>query len=159
MVRKFKNAAGVEWIVKVTVDVIERVREIGVDLGDITAATMKRLAMDDVLLVRTMWLACEPQAEKAGVTPAQFGEAMVGDTLDDAYEALRGGLEDFFPSRKRSFWLKMLATDQEVQAQAMEMGLAALADQANKEEISRALKTRIEAEMAATLKRLRSATG
>ena len=159
MVRKFKNAAGVEWIVKVTVDVIERVREIGVDLGDITAATMKRLAMDDVLLVRTMWLVCEPQAEKAGVTPAQFGEAMLGQALDDAFEALRGSLEDFFPPRKRDFWLKMLQTDQTVQATAMEMGLAALTNQANKDQIAQALKTRIEAEMAATLKRLRSATG
>lgn len=158
MARQFKNANGVQWTVKVTVDVIEHVREIGVDLGDITAATMKRLAMDDVLLVRTMWLVCEPQAEKAGVTPAQFGEAMVGDTLDDAYEALRGSLEDFFPSRKRSFWLKMLETDQEVQAKAMEMGLAALTDQASREQIDQALKTRIEAEMAATLKRLRSVT-
>ena len=154
----FKDSTGREWFIKVVVDAIERIREIGIDLGDITGATMRRLLADDVLLVRTLWLLCEAQADRDGITPAQFGEAMLGDALDDGYEALRGSLDDFFPRRKRDYWRRMLAVEQEAQAEAMEVGLAALDDPVNKAEMSLALKERVREEIHKALKSLKSAT-
>ena len=133
-------------------------REIGVDLGDITADTMKRLALDDVLFVRSLWLICEKQADERNITPADFGEALVGDCIDDAYEALRGALEDFFPKRKRNFFKRMMEADREVQVRAMEIGLEALTSPENRAQLTDAMTERVKEEVAQVLKRLRSAT-
>jgi hypothetical protein len=156
--RKFTNASGVEWSIKVTVDVIERVREIGVDLGDVTAATLKRLSLDDVLLVRTLWLICEPQADALKVSPAQFGEDMLGQALDDAIEALRGSLEDFFPTRKREFFRRMVEMDRQAQERAMREGLAAMDDPETQAAMDQAMAGRIKSEIQNALTRLQSAT-
>jgi hypothetical protein len=153
---QFKDSEGREWSVKVVVDLVEKVREIGVDLVDVTGQAMKRLANDDVLLVRVMWLICEQQADDQHVTPAQFGAAMFGDALDSAYEALRGALDDFFPRRKRDFWRKMMATDAAQQAAAMEIGLEALNDPATMEKITDAMRVRVKEEVKNALTQLQS---
>lgn len=49
-----------------------------------------------VRIVDTLWLLCEAQAEKLGVTEADFGRALRG-TLFDASQALLEELTDFFP--------------------------------------------------------------
>jgi len=154
---QFKDSESREWHVKVVVDLVEKVREIGVDLVDITGQTMKRLANDDVLLVRVMWLICDQQADERHVTPAQFGAAMFGDALDAAYEALRGALDDFFPRRKREFWRKMLETDTAQQVAAMEIGLEALNDPATIEKITVATRDRVRKEIQSALTHLESA--
>lgn len=158
MARTFSDSFGREWSVKVVVDTIEKVREIDVDLGDVTGQTMKRLAMDDVLLVRSMWLICEEQADKAGVTPRQFGESLFGDAIDDAYEALRGALDDFFPRRKREFWRRMMEADYRQQAESMQVGLETLDDPETQQQFSQAIRDRAKAEVSKALTRLRSAT-
>lgn len=159
MARCFKDSTGREWSVNVVVDTIEKVREIGVDLGDVTAQAMKRLAIDDVLLVRSLWLICEAQADKAGVTPQQFGESLFGDALDDAYEALRGALDDFFPRRKREFWRKMMEVDSRQQVETMQVGLETMDDPEIREQFSLAVRERAKAEVRKALTQLRSATG
>ncbi len=153
---RFKDATGREWTLRINVGVIERVREIDVDLGDITAQTMKRLGLDDVLLVRSLWLICEEQADDASITAEKFGESLVGDCIDDAYAALRGALEDFFPKKKREFFRQMMEAEVASQTEAMELGLAALTE--NKAEASAAMQERITAEVKNALTRLRSAT-
>jgi hypothetical protein len=157
MSRLFKDSDGREWSVRVVVGTVEKVREIGVDLADITGQQMKRLSTDDVLLVRVMWLVCEQQADQKHVTPEQFGEAMFGDTLDNAYEALRGALDDFFPSRKREFWRRMMATDEERQRSTMEASLAALDDPETRQKFDAAVRDRVKSEVNASLTRLQSA--
>jgi len=159
MARTFKDADGREWTVKVTVDVIERVREIDVDLGDLTTATIKRLAMDDVLLVRTLWLICEQQADARSISPGQFGEAMVGEPLETAFDALRGSLEDFFPPRKRAFWTAMVEADLASQAQALQIGMETLENRELREQFGQAMRDRVKAEIGTQLTRLKSATG
>lgn len=159
MARCFKDSTGREWSVNVVVDTIEKVREIGVDLGDVTAQAMKRLAIDDVLLVRSLWFICEAQADKAGVNPQQFGESLFGDALDDAYEALRGALDDFFPRRKREFWRKMMEVDSRQQVETMQVGLETMDDPEIREQFSLAVRERAKAEVRKALTQLRSATG
>ena len=144
---------------KVTVDVIERVREIDVDLGDLTTATIKRLAMDDVLLVRTLWLVCEQQADARSISPGQFGEAMVGEPLETAFDALRGSLEDFFPPRKRTFWTAMVEADLANQTQALQIGMETLENRELREQFGQAMRDRVKEEIARQLTRLKSATG
>lgn len=157
--RKFADNDGREWIVKVTTNTIEKIREIDIDLGDFTGQVMKRLAINDVLFVRVMWLICEQQADKEGITPAAFGESIFGDVLDTAYESLRGAMEDFFPSRKREYFRQMMKADEGVQAEALTIGLAAINDPANREAMTEAMRGRIAAEMTKALTSLKSATG
>jgi len=157
--RTYKDADGREWAVKVTVDTIERVREIGVDLGDLTTETIKRLAMDDVLLVRTLWLVCEKQADERGISAAQFGEAMVGEPLENAFDALRGSLEDFFPPRKRMFWKSMVDAELANQAETFQVSLETLEDPQMRQQFSQAMRDRLKEEIANQLTRLKSATG
>lgn len=154
----FKDSIGREWLVKVTVDAIEKVREIGVDLGDISAATIRQLALDDVLLVRTLWLICEPQADTKGITPETFGEAMCGDPLEEAFEALRRSLDDFFPSRKRQFWRKAVEAELKTQANAMEIGMEAMSDPALQSKTAEAMRNRVKEEIQKSLKQLSAAT-
>jgi len=157
--KAFKDSEAREWPISVTVDVIERVREIDVDLGDVSAATMRQIALDDVLLVRVLWIIVEPIADTRGVTADQFGSAMVGKPLEDAYDSLRGAIEDFFPPRKRGFWTAAVNADMASQAEAMAMGIEALEDTETKAAVSEAMRARLKAEMQKTLTQLKSATG
>lgn len=156
--RFFCDSDGRRWPIKVTVDVIEKVREIGVDLGDVTGTTIRTLTNDDVLLVRSLWIICEAAAKTAGVTATQFGEALVGDVIDDAFDALRGSIEDFFPRRKREYWLKMIEADRDTQTEALRIGLESLNDQEIRSRISEAVRDRVKVEIEKSLTRLRSVT-
>ena len=102
---KFCDRHGKEWTIDITVGSCKRVRQkTGVVITDLLAEKMKPLAelvSNQELLVDVLYVLCEPQAEKEGVTDEQFGEAMAGDSLDDAYHAFMGGLADFFPKRQR----------------------------------------------------------
>jgi hypothetical protein len=156
--RFFCDSEGRQWPIKVTVDVIEKVREIGVDLGDVTGTTIRTLTNDDVLLVRSLWIICEASAKTVGVTATQFGEALVGDSIDDAFDALRGSIEDFFPRRKREYWLKMIEADRDTQTEALRIGLESLNDQEIRSRISEAVRDRVKVEIEKSLTRLRSVT-
>lgn len=153
----FKDSTNREWLIKLNVDLIEKVRIFnGVDLVDITAASMKRLRVDEVLLVRTLWQLCEPQADKAGVTPEQFGESLFGDALDRGFEAVRGAVDDFFPSTKRDLWRRMMAVEAKQEAEALSIAIENLESPEVIAQTSEAMRTRIKSELDAALIRLRS---
>jgi hypothetical protein len=154
----FKDNAGREWPLKVTVDGIERVREIDVDLADVSAVTLQRLLDDDVLLVRSLWLLIEVEADKLGVKPKQFGESMCGQPLEDAFDALREAIDLFFPPRKRGFWREAVKATLADQAESLKMGMEALKNTKTKTKMKTAKRKRIEAEIEKTLSRLNSVT-
>jgi len=110
----FKDGAGVEWRVSVTVGSLGKVKaDADVDLGSLfktEKAAADLLFTDPGALVRVLWVLCEDQATKAGVTPEKFAFLFDGPTLEGAAEALIGAMIDFFP-RSRV-------------AQAMKAGLA-----------------------------------
>lgn len=101
--KTFKDSEGREWRVAVTVTAVKRVRDIaGVDLlGVADGKLLEDLINDPVKLVDTVYALCEPQAQERGVSDAQFGEAMAGEAIDAATEALLEGLVGFFPNPKR----------------------------------------------------------
>ena len=100
--RTFKDNAGRDWNIAVTTTAIKRIRsELEVDLMDVVEGDLlKRLYADPILLVDVIYVACKPQADDAGVTDEQFGEAMAGDAIDRATAALVEELVDFFPNRR-----------------------------------------------------------
>jgi hypothetical protein len=102
--KTFRDNAGRTWTVAVTVASIKRVRAMaGVDLYGLVDDGFKGLAellADPIRLVDVLYVLCQAEAEKAGVTDEQFGEAMAGDSIDLATTAFLESFTEFFPAPK-----------------------------------------------------------
>lgn len=99
----FKTSDGKAWNLAITVGHLKKLRE---DfrfeplklLGD--RKELVELLYDAERLVGVLYTLCETQAEKAGVTPEQFGQSFDGGAFDSAFEALLGAVLDFSPRSK-----------------------------------------------------------
>ena len=103
--KTFKDKTGTQWTIDITVTTIKRVKSM-LDIDLLTAADgelMQRLASDEVLMVDLIYAICYPQCEDRSVTDEQFGELLVGDSIDAAYTAFLEELADFFrdPAKRR----------------------------------------------------------
>jgi hypothetical protein len=78
-------------------------------LDAVEGKLFERLIHDPILLCDIIYVACEPEATKRGVTDEEFGHAMAGDAIDAATTALLEELVDFFPNGKRQILNKALA--------------------------------------------------
>ena len=108
---RFKDNKGREWVVEVTVAAVKRVRSLtGVDLLDIeSGALLRSLLGDPIALVDVLYAVCQPAAAEIGVDDGDFGEALAGDAVASATDALIEGLVGFFPSPKdRENWAAVL---------------------------------------------------
>lgn len=99
---KFSDNTGREWIVEINVSTIKRVRaEAGIDLLAVSDGTLiGELLTDPITLCNVIYILCKPRADEQGVTDELFGEAMAGDAIDHATEAMLSGLVSFSPSPK-----------------------------------------------------------
>lgn len=109
--QSFTDTQGREWTPAVDVNAVKRVRAMTkVDLLTALEGTLlPRLRDDPVLLVDVLFVLCDAQAERQSVTSEQFGQAMAGDVIDAATEALLQNLVDFFPKARRRPLLAGLA--------------------------------------------------
>jgi hypothetical protein len=112
MPQSISDTAGRVWSVPIDTTTIKRVRTIlGVDLMSfVEGDLMGRLMGDVVLFVDVLYAICKPEADARGVTDEQFGQAMSGEVLQAAEEALADGLFAIsHPSRRqaaRTAWEK-----------------------------------------------------
>ena len=126
----FTDTAGRVWCLSIGTDTIKRVRSVlGVDLMEfVEGSLMAKLLDDTVLFVDVLYAVCQPEADARGVTDTQFGQAMSGDVLAVAEEALAEGLFHIsHPSRReaaRTAWAKVKA----LRARACEMAVIRLSD-------------------------------
>lgn len=149
--RAFKDSQGREWFLNVNTGTVKNVRAArDVDLLDTTGEVYERLADDPVLLVDVLWLLCQEQAQKVGLTDAQFGEGLVGDAIEDATTALMGAIADFTPSRKRAVVLKGAELMTRVRQKGTEIALGKIGDP----ELEKKLLSMMEAEMDEQLRQL-----
>ena len=101
--KTFKDNAGRTWTIALNVTTQRRIRDLAQVnvleiLGDERPTLYERLQSDTILLCDVLYAACQPQAEKEGVTDEQFGEALAGDAIDHATKALLDEIVDFSPS-------------------------------------------------------------
>jgi len=104
--KTFKDNAGRTWQVAMNVTAAKRVRSVlGVDLLQFGSESGKpedhlftRLHTDPCFLVDVLYVVCLTEAEAKGVSDEQFGEAMAGDAIDQATQALLEEIVDFCPS-------------------------------------------------------------
>lgn len=139
--KTFKDNAGRTWTVAVNVACIKRVKGLlEIDLTEaVDGELLERLLNDPVLLCDVVYCACKTEADAQNVTDEQFGQAMAGDALDRAAEALLEDLVDFFPSGKRTVLRKALAKIQEVEAKARTLQEKRIDDPALSETLYRAM--------------------
>lgn len=118
----FKDSEGRSWNLAVNVAAIKRVRDlVKVNLyavGDPGSTVLADLSGDPVLLVDVLYCLCKPQADAQNVTDAQFGEAMGGNAVDDATQALLEEVSDFFPKARRAVMRKILTTARALEEKA-----------------------------------------
>lgn len=128
----FKDENGREWMVRVDVPAVKRLREHGLDILGIFDDGFKpiaELADDPCRLVDSLWIVCQEQAEKDGIGEEAFARRLFGDAIGDALNALVEAVADFFPNPKRRDALKAaLRKIREAEATMIEMGAAQVGD-------------------------------
>jgi hypothetical protein len=162
----FKDANDREWTIRLDAPTVLRIRAdtcdrdlckhlqgsgcTGVDLVDLSGDTQMKLHRDVVLLVNTLYLLCEPECKKLGITSEQFGAALVGDAIASATIAMDEAIAFFFPASKRKILQAVTAKDAEVEKLAMQMAL----DKINDPQLRNAMMATLEAQLDETLKNL-----
>ena len=120
--RWFKDTKGRPWKSEITIATVRRVLEHeGVDLmavaKDDTPTEEQlffRLQDDPILLCSVLYRICQPQLERANVSPEDFGESLAGDVIVEAISAVLYGLADFFPRRQRNRMYRMILAAEEL---------------------------------------------
>jgi len=117
----FKDSSGREWLVRLSAPLINDVRkELDTDLVSLSDPVFAKL-LDFALLVNVLWVLVRKQATAAGITDVQFGESLVGDSLDGASEALVDAVLDFFPPRIRQTMRALAKQDTTTKNAAMDL--------------------------------------
>lgn len=102
----FKDDQGREWSTRITWSTSERLAENQILLGEIEQLVAP-FEMCMPVLYDALWLTCCEQAKEAGVTKEQFCDALYGDVLGEARDALLAGIMAFFPKDRREKTLLM----------------------------------------------------
>lgn len=131
----FRDRAGREWTVDITVLTVERVKAAcNLDLPDLVADRMQ--ALDSLLadprkLVAVIFECCRPAAENAGLSVNALKEVFNGETADAAIEAWLEELIGFFPdARRRAALKKAIQGLRDLGTKVMELGAATITDAA-----------------------------
>jgi hypothetical protein len=129
-VATFRDRHNREWVLDLDVYGVEQIHkrtEVRIDqLIANKAAGLEELMSDPVKFVRVLWVLVEEQAERAGVTPEQFGRSLAGDSLEAAADAFLEALQLFSPRRLRTMLKAMTAKGAEIADAQMKTALAAI---------------------------------
>ena len=170
----FKDANDREWTIKLDAPTVLRIRSAtcdvpnckhlqgcgctGVDLADLSGETQRQLRRDVVLLVNTLYLLCQPEAQRQGITDEQFGACLVGDAIRRATIAMDEAIADFFPEETRAILRAITAKDTEVRTLGMKRALEKINDPNLAERFVAAMEAQLDAEVKHLLTPSSSAT-
>src|SRR3954469_2738802 len=100
--KQFKDAEGRVWEISVNVMNVKRVRDLlNVDVLKLFEDEGAKVMSDPCTLVNVLYVLCQKQADAANVTDEMFGQAMVGNALEDGATALLEDVVAFFPESRR----------------------------------------------------------
>lgn len=111
--REFVDEQGRTWGLRVDVTSIRRVRElVGIDLTKCldSKEALQGLVDDVIRLVDTLHALCKTQCEHRSIDAESFANALYGDAISRATNALMESIIDFFPQGRgkilRQIWNK-----------------------------------------------------
>lgn len=120
--QKFKDKQGREWSISLNGWTLKKLKEtLNFDARD--HESILRAANDPSLLCDVLFVLCQGQAEKLGVTDRDFGESMTGDVIEAAADAYMQETADFSPRQKQALntmLVKMRTTQDRATALAAE---------------------------------------
>ena len=120
---KFLDAENRYWEPEVDVVTIGRVRKaLGINLLELLLpdSTLAERLTDPCLLVDILYLLCEEQADKSGVSDTAFGKAMTPDGIEDGWAAVLEGIVLFSPRGLRPAHQRVLEKAKKYQEAAAE---------------------------------------
>jgi hypothetical protein len=118
--KTFKDNASRDWILIVNYSAKERVLALaGLDLFDLKI--FEKIGTDPTKLIDVLYAICKEQIDNVPLTKAQFVDAIAGDCIEAAANALIEEIINFFPSRRREVLQKLVATASKVQDKALEL--------------------------------------
>jgi len=129
--RAFKDSAGREWEISITIGAVKRVRDLlklngeTVDLLSPFTGTpplVTRLFLDLCLLVDVIYALCRPRAQELRISDEEFGASIAGEEAKAAYEAFFEELIDFFQKAGRKEAAKMVSGNLELVQAEMKAG-------------------------------------
>jgi hypothetical protein len=95
----FTDIHGRTWTVAISIGTVKRVKNrLGIDMLDIQPF-MKQV-QDIMTLCDVLYVVCQDEAEKNGMTDEQFASVLAGPTLRTAREAFMEAFLAFFPDPK-----------------------------------------------------------
>jgi len=122
--RTFADSAGRQWKVELTLGAAKRIQALtGVNLLELDRGDpplLTRLGLDVMLLCDVIFAVLEPQAEAAGVSDEQFGEALGGEAILAARTAFFEELADFFRRLGRADLARAIPAQEKLLAVAVE---------------------------------------
>ena len=97
----FTDRDGRSWDLSLNVGLLARVRQTtGIELAKALKseqALAEAIFAEPEKLVEVLYVICEAQAQKAGISPEQFGYGFDGEALERATQAMLESIADFFP--------------------------------------------------------------
>ena len=96
--KTFETVAGRKYDIAINISTAKKINaRFDVDMVNDVESFVTRLIADSIFMVDVLYVVCEKQAESYGVNDEEFGEAMAGDVIKIARQALLDGVCDFFP--------------------------------------------------------------
>jgi chorismate mutase len=155
----FKDARERQWLLQLNVSNIRAIREKHkVDLASLEGKAFDQLEADPVLLVDVLHTLCEEQIEKEKITPAEFGESLVGDAIDNATAAMLQAIADFFPKSKREMVQTLARKTQAMREVGLQKAMAKIESPELEAKVMEAMDQRLEADVQEILSQLKNAS-
>lgn len=119
----FTDSKGRVWPVTLTVSTLRRIRDLaGIDLARLDGlkedGPVARLSSDPILLASVLWAAVQPDAIQRTVSETDFQDAICGDAITAAAEAIQEALADFFPGALGRLMRKVILAAREMREKA-----------------------------------------
>lgn len=155
----FRDVNGQEWLLRLDVGKIRDVRELHhVNLATLDGTAYDRLEADPELLVNVLWSLCKSQAAEKNISEQQFGEALVGDAIDQATAAMLEAIAGFFPKSKREMVQTLAQRTQAIREVGLQKALAKINDPELEAQLQAAMDRKLEADIQQILTQFDSAT-
>ena len=148
----FKDTAGRDWTVDITVQTLKRIKSaLNIDLLDNQGGKgiLGQMAADPILVCDILYVACQDQAEKAGVSDEDFGSALGGDALQAGIDALLEAFIGFFPNRAQR---AALGRAWEKMGKLTEMAIEAVQETLDSGQLEAQMKTEIGSQLTGGMK-------
>ena len=95
----FKDATGKEYIVSLNIRKVKMLKELGMDIMAQDGSGLKAIADDACLLCDCLYRIC---VDDENITQDEFLNAMHGDSIEAAANAMIEAVIDFFPQSRRN---------------------------------------------------------